>query len=167
MIDRQKLTDATLQDWQLLDDGKLAWYEGDHDLEVRVWETKAGGGKAVAVAHKNANWHITLDKDWRKWIEVAYHYAQFCDRLDSDRGSEEEFWHYAKAYEVFGTEPMFGGTADGIYCHVGPDDVFCEYTDGRYNLFDQGLHTYAGTPAALTKAYEKLIREIKLWAPRD
>jgi len=163
-MNKAQLIDATLYDWLEGPDGKLAWREGEDDLGVRVWETKkGGGGKVIAVSHVSNNWFISLGTDWRKWINIAVAYSQFSEQAILPGGSEEEFWHYANAYEKFGTDPMFGSTEDGIYCHLGPEMVFCEYTDGRYDLFDQGVHAFAGTPSGLIDAYQKLINDIKLF----
>jgi hypothetical protein len=163
-MNKAQLIDATLVDWQVEPEGKLAWREGEDDLSVRVWETKkGGGGKVIAVSHVSNDWFISLGTDWRKWINIAITYSQLSAKDFGPGGSEEEFWHYANAYEKFGTDPMFGGTKDGIYCHVGPEMVFCEYTDGRYDLFDQGVHAFAGTPSGLIDAYQKLINDIKLF----
>jgi hypothetical protein len=40
---------------------------------------------------------------------------------------------------------------------------FLVYENGRYDLFDDGYHTYAGTTNGLLNAYEKLSAELDAW----
>ena len=164
MLTISELIDATNYDWQTVGQNEYAWFEEDYDMGVRVIARK-GKSNANLVIVKNAqeDWEIELRNDWEKWIMVALEYCQFGPHEDWQRGTPEHFWAMAKAIMMFGKHEAFGGTKDGIYAYVGPRMVFMEYVNGRYDLFDAGCHAYAGTPAGVLKAYEKLCAEIDLW----
>lgn len=164
MLTIGQLIDATNYDWRELSENQYAWFEGEHDLGVRVMPRKGPNNKhLVMVKNHLQDWEIELGKDWEDWILMAMEYCQFDPHEDWQRGTPEHFWAMAKAIKMFGEHQSFGGTADGIYAHVGPRSVFMEYANGRYDLYDSGCHAYAGTPNGVIKAYEKVCAEIDLW----
>jgi hypothetical protein len=165
MITRGELIDATNFDWGITDTGEFWWREDEHDLEVRVAVNKEGKRvTGITVRHKDNDWGIELGEDWKKWILTAVHYSQFCDETFTSNCNPEHFWAMAKAIYKFGTEPMFGATEDGIYAHVGKEMFFMVYEDGRYDLFDSGIHAFAGSENGVLDAYNKLQEEAKLYS---
>ena len=156
-----QLLDVTNEDWHLLADGKWALLEGDYDLKVRAYAKKIkGGGTHLFVHNSVSDWEIDLGTEWEPWIMFAMRYLGFDPHPGWTPGSAEHFWAMAKAMRKFGTEAHFGATQEGIYGHVGADMVFITWDGTRYDLFDQGCHAFAGTPAGVMNAYERLKAEI-------
>lgn len=165
MITREQLMDETNFDWGVLPNGEFAWFENEHDLEVRVYNKKyKSGSYHVFVRNRDSDWEIDLGTDWKPYLMTAIRYCQFGPYEDWTRGSVEHFWAMAKAIKEFGTEPDFAATQEGIHAHVGPENYFMEYVDGRYVIFDEGCLAYAGTPKGVVKAYLKVKEEIELWS---
>lgn len=162
----EKLLDLTNYDWRLNSrDGSYLWMEDEYSLDVIVSPDKKSKGKAVIVKNKNGGPEITLkENELEDYLLIAIHYAQLADSEHGfPEGTVDDFWKLAEAYRVLGGEPNFGKTQEGIYCHVGERMPFLCYENGRYDLFDEGVHAYAATPAGLKRAYEKLVSEIDTW----
>lgn len=162
----EKLLDLTNYYWSLNSrDGSYLWMEDEHSLDVIVAPDKTSKGKAVIVKNKNGGPEITLkENELEDYLLIAIHYAQMADSEHGwPEGTVDDFWKLAEAYRVLGGEPNFGKTEEGIYCHVGWRMPFLCYENGRYDLFDRGIHYYAATPAGLPRAYQKLIDEIDRW----
>jgi hypothetical protein len=161
---RTLLIDNTNYLWQPTNrTGEYGWYEMDHDLSVRAKALDKSARPTIAIYNEDGGPTIELNSNQYDYLEIATRYAQFADGGEMGDGSVEQFWAYAKAYEVLGGDHAFGGTEDGIYCHVGDANLFCDYTDGVYNLFDQGIHGYAVTADALKAAYNAVVSELELW----
>lgn len=162
----ETLTDITNFDWKLHSrDGSYLWVEDDHSLDVIVTPLKNDKEFCLSVRHKNGGPEIKLRQNQlENYLLIAIDYAQLAD---GDHGWPEgtvgNFWQLAEAIAVLGAEPNFGKTKEGIYAHVGDAQVFCEYRDGRYDLFDSGIHSYAATISGLKRAYNKLKKELDLW----
>lgn len=162
----EKLLDLTNYEWKLNSrDGSYLWTEGGQSLEVIVAPDKKNKNKTLIVKNVNGGPEIRLEgNQLEAYLLIAIHYAQMADSEHGwPEGTVDDFWKLAEAYRVLGGEPMFGKTEDGIYCHVGERMPFLCYENGRYDLFDAGVHYYAATPAGLLRAYRKLISEIDLW----
>lgn len=164
MTIQQLLIDNTNYLWKATNrDGEYGWFEMEHDLDVRAKATDKSAKPGILIYNKDGGDPIQLTNKQYDYLELATHYAQFNDGGTMGKGSVEQFWAYAKAYEVLGGEYAFGGCSDGIYCHVGDAGLFCDYTDGIYDLFESGCHGYAATADALKSAYDKAMKEIQLW----
>lgn len=144
-------------------DGEYGWFEMETDLDVRARATDKSATPGIVIYNKDGGERLELTNKQYNYLTVATHYAQFNDGGEMGDGSVEQFWAYAKAYDALGGDYAFGGCQDGIYCHVGDANLFCDYTDGAYDLFDQGIHGYAVTADALKTAYNKVVSELELW----
>jgi len=164
MTIQQLLIDNTNYLWKPTSrDGEYGWFEMETDLDVRARATDKSAKPGIVIYNKDGGERLELTNKQYNYLTVATHYAQFNDGGDMGEGSVEQFWAYARAYDVLGGEPGFGGSSEGIHCHVGDASLFCDYTDGVYDLFDNGCHGYAATADALKSAYDKVLSEMKLW----
>ena len=164
MTIQQLLIDNTNYLWKATNrDGEYGWFEMEHDLDVRAKATDKSAKPGILIYNKDGGDAIQLTNKQYDYLEVATNYAQFNDGGTMGEGSVEQFWAYAKAYEVLGGDYAFGGCSDGIYCHVGDAGLFCDYRDGVYDLFEHGHHGYAATADALKGAYDKVVRALALW----
>ena len=161
---RTLLIDKTNYLWKPTSrNGEYGWFEMDQDLDVRAKALDKSDRPAIVIYNKDGGPKIELSNNQYDYLTVAVRYAQFADGGEMGDGSVEQFWAYAKAFDVLGGDYDFGGCADGIYCHVGEAGLFCDYQDGAYDLFDEGIHGYAATPDGLKAAYKKVVDEVALW----
>lgn len=166
---RNVLIDNTGYLWkQTSRDGAYGWFEDDHDLDVRATLDTVDGTEVIAVFNKDGGPVLNLKPDQTNYLIPAVHYAQFADGGEFGQGSVEQFWAYAKAFEILGGESDYGATHEGIYAHVGSEMVFVEWTpEDGYNLFTAGCHGYAATTAGLERAYKKVIEEVAMYKDLD
>jgi hypothetical protein len=163
---REKLLDLTNYDWQLHSrDGSYLWVEDGQSLEVIVSPIKNDKNYVLSVRNVNGGPEIKLEPSQvNDYLLTAIHYAQFADSEHGfPEGSVENFWQLAAVFTELGGEPNFAKSTEGIYCHAGEENVFVEYRDNRYVLFDNGIHYYAATPRGLKRAYDKLAKELIFW----
>ena len=172
MITIQEIMDVTNLDLRATGENEYGWFEDTHDLNSRIIPKKGkNNANLLIVKGKEWDWEIELGSDWKEWIALAIDYASFSKSEGWATGSVDHFWAMARAVKVFGHNHLgFSRTAEGAYTHVGDRMFFLVYENGRYDLFDDGYHTYAGTTNGLLNAYEKLSVEIDAWAairPQD
>jgi hypothetical protein len=65
---------------------------------------------------------------------------------------------------MLGGDFGFSGSSEGVSLMVGDPWVWVEWNGERYNLFQDGCHRYAATKEGLVRAYNKLTKEVEVFA---
>jgi hypothetical protein len=162
----QILIDNTNYDWELDEDGTIAtWVEDGQSLGVVAWLDSETNDGTIIVTNEIVSDHYRIQKHQYNRLAIATEYAQFsADEHFGILGTAEQFEAYATAWEVIGGEPGFSGSAEGVTLMVGDPWVWVEWDGDRYDLFQDGCHRYAATKDGLLSAYNKLVKEVEVFA---
>ena len=162
----QILIDNTNYDWELDDNGTIAtWVENGNSLGVVAWLDSETNDGTIIVSNQIVSDYLYIKKDEYHLLGIATEYAQMADEPQHEfAGNIDQFRAYAAAWEVLGGDYGFCGSSEGVSLMVGDPWVWCDWDGERYDLFQDGLHAYAVTKNGLVRAYNKLVKEVEVFA---